>query len=288
MTRRHPARVAAAATVVAVVATVALAAAGGTLPSMAAVPTDCQPPGEPWPVGFVDDFDDATLGPNWSVYTGQPSSDPRTRWHRNQVTVRDGALVLSGQPRPDGSGLWFTGGVSNWRQARVYGRWDIRFRAPASPVLSYHFLLWPQAERWPPEIDIIEGFTETRQRAETFVHWVDPDGGGRRRAQFTAQADFTQWRTASVVWTPDAVCFSVDGAPVGAVTGAAVPHEPMWLALQTETQVGGTATGGEHYVEVDQVRISALAAADPGRGGREPLPTSVPAPARAQRTRPTL
>ena len=278
MTARRRGRIGAAVTVTAV----ALALLQVTDQSRAARTEDCAGAGEGWPVVFADDFDNPVLGPNWSVYTGQPSSDPRTRWHRDHVAVRDGALVLSGQPRPDGSGLWYTGGVSNWRQARTYGRWDIRFRAPASPVLSYHFLLWLSSERWPPEIDIAEGFTATRQRAEAFVHWRDPDGGGRRRTQFTAVADFTQWRTVSLLWTPEMVCWSLDGNPFGVVTGAAVPHEPMWLALQTETQVGGTATEGEHRVEIDQVRISAPAPTDPSPPAVDPTVAQAARPRPAQ------
>ncbi|GGM25139.1 MULTISPECIES: glycoside hydrolase family 16 protein [Micromonospora] len=266
-------RIGAAATA----AVVGLTLLYGPDPSRAALPADCGRVGGDWPVVFADDFDGPALGPNWSVYTGQPSSDPRTRWHRDQVAVRDGALVLSGRPRLDEPGRWHTGGVSNWRQARTYGRWDIRFRAPASPVLSYHFLLWPSSERWPPEIDIAEGFTATRQRAEAFVHWRDPQDGGRRKTQFTAVADYTRWHTVSVLWTPEVVCWSLDGTPFGAVTGDAVPHEPMWLALQTETQVGGTATEGDHRVEIDQVRISAPSPTDPPpptTPGPEPAPAA--------------
>ena len=101
-------------------------------------------------------------------------------------------------------------------------------------VLSYHFLLWPKSEKWPPEIDIAESFDGDRQSVQGFVHWRDA-GGVRRKTTTSVAADFRDWRTVGVEWTPEAVRFTLDGVEWGVVTGAAVPHEPMWLALQVET-----------------------------------------------------
>ncbi len=208
-----------------------------------------------WEEVFFDDFTRTSLGSNWSRYTGQPSSDPRTRWDASRVTLSGGSLVLSGVPRNDGSGNWLTGGVSNWQQARTYGRWDIRFRALRSDVLSYHLLLWPQSENWPPEIDIAEGFRADRSLNEAFIHWRNA-AGARERAHFSVAGDFTTWHTVSVEWSEDEVRFLLDDVEYGSVTGAAVPHEPMFLALQTETQVGGSRAGSTDRIEVDWVRIS--------------------------------
>lgn len=220
------------------------------------------------PLVFSDDFARTTLGTQWAAYTGRPSSDSRVQWARSQVSVNGSALVLTGTPQA--SGMWLTGGVSNWRSAQTYGRWEIRFRATASEALSYHFLLWPQSERWPPEIDIAEGFTANRSRSDAFVHWLD-DAGDRQRNAFSVAGNFTVWNTVSVDWTADAIVFALNGVEYGRVTGDAVPHEPMFIALQTETQIGGSPTTGTHRVEIDWVRIYAAAAPTP-----TPTPTATP------------
>jgi beta-glucanase (GH16 family) len=125
-------------------------------------------------------------------------------------------------------------------------------------VLSYHFLLWPKSEKWPPEIDIAESFDGDRQSVQGFVHWRDA-GGVRRKTTTSVAADFRDWRTVGVEWTPEAVRFTLDGVEWGVVTGAAVPHEPMWLALQVETHACPSSQAcrgpAASVVEVDWVQV---------------------------------
>ena len=190
---------------------------------------------------YVEEFDGAQLDRRWSVYTGAPSSDPWTRWDPARVSVASGALVLGAQPRPGGSEHWTTGGVSNWRNTQTFGRWTIRYRATTSSVQSYHFLLWPKADTWPPEVDIAESWDVNRRRIDGFVHWRDASGA-RQRASAWTSGEFTGWNTVSVEWTPTALTYTLNGRQWARFTGAAVPHEPMWLALQTETQICDRAT----------------------------------------------
>jgi beta-glucanase (GH16 family) len=212
---------------------------------------------------YADEFDGPTLDPRWSPYSGAPSSDPFTRWDPSLVSVRDGALVLEGRPRSGKPGYWDMGGVSNWRNAQTYGRWLIRYRAPASSVLSYHFLLWPQAEVWPPEIDIAEGFDRGRSRILGFTHWVDSTGS-RRRESGVVNADFTEWNTLELTWRPGEIRWRLNKATWMVVTGDAVPDEPMWLALQAETQACDRSTvdctqelePGVPRIEIDRVVVS--------------------------------
>lgn len=183
-----------------------------------------------WQQIFADDFDRAELGEDWSTYDGEPKGDPYTLWHPEHAYLDDGALTLATYQR---DGRWTSGGVSNWPVAQTYGRWDVRFRAQASDEMTYHFLLWPQAERWPPEIDFLEDFSGDRSHATGFVHYEQD--GERKKVQKTIDGDLTQWHTAGVVWEKDKVTFTLDGEPWGVVTGDAVPAEPMWLALQAQT-----------------------------------------------------
>jgi hypothetical protein len=214
-----------------------------------------------WSAVYQDDFD-GPLAQRWTKYTGRPKSDPRARWDPAKVRVAGGALVLDGAPTRDKAGTWATGGVSNSADPMTYGRWQIRYRATPSSVLSYHFLLWPRSERWPPEIDIAEGFVADRSRVDAFVHWVDA-GGVRRKEQRQLPVHADRWDVVGLEWSPDAVVFTRNGRPWARITGDAVPHEPMWLALQTETQVCRPGArcpydpAAPPRVEIDWVKVDA-------------------------------
>lgn len=213
-----------------------------------------------WSTVFFDDFDRSSLGADWSAYTGRPSSDPRTWWDPTMVWLSNGSLVLAGAPSTGHTNLWRTGAVSNWKTTQTYGKWEARFRTHASQVLSYHFLLWPQAESWPPEIDITEGYSRERTNSQSFLHWID-ESGVRQQTTFSVNGNFSEWNTVAVEWTPDMVRFSLNGQAYGEATGLAVPHEPMFLALQTETRLAVSLqeqSRQTQFVWIDWVRISAL------------------------------
>lgn len=184
-------------------------------------------------LAFVDDFGRAALGDRYGIYEGSPGGDPYSHWDRDHVEVRDGKLVLAGYER---DGRWTTGGVSNWPVSQTYGRWEVRFRAAASDEITYHFLLWPQAESWPPEIDFAEDFGGDRDGLSAFLHYRDDGGRGRIQKDLSG-VDFTDWHTVGVDWLPGEVRFLVDGEVWSVIRSDHIPEEPMWLGLQA--QAGG-------------------------------------------------
>ncbi|MTD14894.1 family 16 glycosylhydrolase [Nakamurella sp. YIM 132087] len=192
-----------------------------------------------WRQVFVDDFSRTELGDDWDVYSGPPGGDPYTIWDPSHVQLDGDSLLLAGFQE---DGQWVTGGVSNWPVAQTYGRWEVRFRAMASDEITYHFLLWPQSENWPPEIDFLEDFSGDRSQASGFVHYIQD--GRRQKVQKDVEADFNQWHTAGVIWEPERVTFTLDGEPWGIISGDMVPDEPMWLALQQ--QAGGCQRSADY------------------------------------------
>lgn len=196
--------------------------------------------GESMPVGdlpgwrqiFTDDFNNSKLGDNWGAYSGTPGGDPNSHWEQSHVAVTDSQLVLEGYQE---DGQWVTGGVSNWPVTQTYGKWELRVRADASVNTTFHFLLWPQADQWPPEIDFLENFGGSRTGASGFLHYVDSSASnGRGKTERTVTADFTQWQTVGVEWLPGKVTYTLNGAPWGTVTGDNVPDQPMWMGLQAQ------------------------------------------------------
>lgn len=200
----------------------------------AALPTQ-GPPG--WRLVFTDDFDRASLGADWGAYSGQPGGDPYSTWAASHVELRDGHLVLRGYRE---KGTWVTGGVSNYPVTQRYGRWEVRFRADASDEITYHFLLWPKDETWPPEIDFAEDFGGPRDGITAFVHYLD--GASRQKVQRSVPEgdhDFTDWQTVAVEWTQTEIRFLLNGDVWGTVTadqvGDGYPRGPMWLGLQAQS-----------------------------------------------------
>lgn len=182
-----------------------------------------------WRTVFADGFDDCDLGSSWGEpYSGHPGRNTHSTWTNSMVTVSNGALHL-GSRRQGGS--WVTGGVSNWPVTQSYGRWDVRVRADPSDDISYHLLLWPQSEDWPPEIDFAESFDPTRTVMDGWLHWKEL--GGNAKAKQIVSGDFTDWHTFSVEWLPGEIRYLLDDE-VWAATTEHVPSGPMWLALQAE------------------------------------------------------
>ncbi len=193
----------------------------------------CQPTA--FETRFRDDFTGTALASRWTTYLGTPSSDPYATWTAARVRVADGALVLDAVPIASRPGFWQVGGLADTGDPQTYGRWTIRFRATPSTIASYHLLLWPQDDSWPPEIDIAEGWDADRRQIEGFVHWADGAGTLHRERVVTA-GTFDAWHTVVLTWTPGLITWTLDGAGWGRVTGAAVPAEPMRLSMQLETQ----------------------------------------------------
>lgn len=144
------------------------------------------------------------------------------------VSIDNGALRL--HSKRDGDD-WKIGGVSNWPVTQKYGRWEVRYRVERSADISYHFLLWPQNEKWPPEIDFAEDVSSGRDEITAFLHWKD--GKEKRKAKAHIAGDFTDWRTvgwsgrrASSVISSTARCGRSSRSPDRA------PTTPMWLGLQ--------------------------------------------------------
>ncbi|MFR9749926.1 glycoside hydrolase family 16 protein [Nocardia sp. 004] len=184
-----------------------------------------------WRQVFVDDFTGTDLAEtDWGRYSGVPSGDPESFWLPSHTIVRDGMLVLQGYHE---YGRMVTGGVGMWPHPQQYGKWEVRVRADASDEVTYHLLLWPQNEVWPPEIDFAENFGGSRDYLDAFLHWTDRAGKADKSEQ-VLDGDFTQWHTLGVEWLPGEIRYTIDGRVWGTETGTRVPSVPMWLGIQAQ------------------------------------------------------
>lgn len=237
---RYPARIAAAL----VTSSALVATAGCSATVSGAATSDCAvattfPGGVPvpdenlagWDLRFTDDFDRCELGDSWGTYSGQPGGNPLGWWDHSMVDITGDVLQLHSVRTDSG---WVSGGVSNYPVTQKYGRWEIRMRADLSDDISYHMLLWPQSDQWPPEIDFAESVDGHRGEMSAFLHWLDADGE-RDKHGVSVAGDFSEWHTVGVEWGPGIVRYLLDGEVwAEAHSDEMVPDVPMWLGMQVE------------------------------------------------------
>jgi beta-glucanase (GH16 family) len=170
----------------------------------------------------------------WGRYSGQPGGNPHGLWSPRHVVASGGAAHLRGYRE---GGRFVTGGMMLTSLPQTYGKYVVRARFDRSPGVEHVMLLWPTSG-WPPEVDFSEGSGAGSTMATS--HW----GAKNSQTHRFLKVDMTKWHTYGVEWTPTRLLFTVDGRAWAQMTGAAVPHQPMRLALQTAatTKVGAANT----------------------------------------------
>lgn len=186
-------------------------------------------PSEEFRLAHRDDFDVLDTE-TWAVYDGPGNGRTGPRSSANTF-VDDGTLVLRTAPV---DGQWRGAGVSSapggWTQ--TYGKYLVRLRFEEGYGVRAVALLWPTSP-WPPEVDFFEVPATVEDRSSGILTNHYSDASGRRKMErLRVRADFTQWHTVGVEWTPESLTYTLDGEVVGQVTRN-VPDEPMWLGVQT-------------------------------------------------------
>jgi beta-glucanase (GH16 family) len=144
-------------------------------------------------------------------------------WSPRHIQLRFGSARLRGYRE---GGRFVTAGMM-LNRPQIYGKYLIRAHFTRGAGIEQVMLLWPVTGGWPPELDFSEGASGTTTMATS--HW----SASNAQAHFFAKVDMRQYHVYGLEWTPTRVTFTLDGRPFGTLTGGAVPHVPMSLALQT-------------------------------------------------------
>jgi beta-glucanase (GH16 family) len=205
------------------------AAVAGPTPSGIAMPTGDT---TGWRMAFSDDFNGSQLNPNkWNAYEGPAGGDPDTLWDPSHVVVKGGMLQLQNYRDPNDNNKWVSGGVSSdVGLHQTFGKYLVRFRMDAGNGITGILLLWPENNQWPPEIDFAENGGGDRSSMTSNLYY----GSNNQAIQHSVQADFTQWHTIGVEWTPGSLKYTLDGQVWATVQSPYVPTVPMSLDLQTQ------------------------------------------------------
>jgi beta-glucanase (GH16 family) len=187
-----------------------------------------------WNQVFADDFTGTSLDSNWGAYQGVPGSSPTALWGASHAVVNNGLDLETYQDAAYGNQL-VTAGVGGGVD-QTYGQYDVRFRMDQADGVKYAILLWPNAA-WPcgGEIDFGEDGGGNRQSTTLTVHYCGSSGENEILPQQTINADFSQWQTLGIDWTPGSIVWTLNGRTEATITGTHVPSGPMFLAIQSET-----------------------------------------------------
>jgi Glycosyl hydrolases family 16 len=219
---------------------------------------------------YTQEFNGDSPPSGWNEYTGVPGGETSSEadWEPSMCTFSGGEahFMASGI---DSCGMHYQG------EPQEYGAWFARLQAnaePAGQLFTDIFLLWPDNNQWPPEIDVYEdGGNRSRTVAtlwntvgdacgsspssQCLYQYTQTNGGG----DGVANTD-TEWHTYGVEWTPSGVSWLIDGkviltAPASAVKSPAQqPALTMDMALQSENLQGSPgASTTEDTMNVDWV-----------------------------------
>jgi hypothetical protein len=219
---------------------------------------------------YTQEFTGNSIPSGWGAYTGVPGGETSSEadWEPGMCTFSGGEahFMASGI---DSCGMDYNG------QPQKYGAWFARLQGnvePAGQLFTDIFLLWPDNNQWPPEIDVYED--EGVRSRTTATLWDTPGNACGSSPSEQCLYNYTQtnggsdgvanngteWHTYGVEWTPSGVSWLIDGkvvftAPASAVKSPAQqPALTMDMALQSENLQGSPgASTTEDTMNVDWV-----------------------------------
>ena len=182
-----------------------------------------------WSIDYFEGFDSSLEDLGWEHYGwGDPPVGHGAMGVMSQKNsfTQNGDLVVRTQYQ---DGQWSAGGTSSGKVFTASrGRWEVRAKFPQAKGVGYVFLLWPEDQGWPPEIDFAEGRVNG-PRVEGTYHW-DPDNKQEQRA--FDNADMSGWHTYGVIVEDNLITFTLDGQEWGRIERS-ITDKRMFFGVQT-------------------------------------------------------
>jgi beta-glucanase (GH16 family) len=225
---------------------------------------------------FQDEFDGTAVDSSkWNIISRNIYYKGILSAHNpDMVSVQDGHLRIDLKATPYRS-MNYSGGEIDTRDkfSQQYGYFEARMKMPGGSAIHSAWWLWPQSDRWPPEIDIVEMKGNEPTNAYMTVHWsengivrahpeqVDFDGDHFSESAYEGP-DLTQdFHVYGVEWGPDRLVWFIDGIERHR-TSRHIPQEPFMLIIDLALDMyGGPLLGSTHLpvsLLVDYIRVYRL------------------------------
>jgi beta-glucanase (GH16 family) len=246
--------------------------------------TSTLPEGE-WQLAWHDEFDGDTLDERKWLYRLHRFGRRVPQWTPEAVRLngkgqleltafeRDGQFycgaIQTGSNFMDRPGepmcfnkdmIWPIGKLATPTFEHTYGYWEIRCKLPRVP--GWWGAFWIQSAvigssldyaRTGVEIDVLENF-ERNGKVSHNIHWGGYGADHQSRGSGDIQVENWQdeYHNYGVLWTPEALTFTIDGVQTWTVSDA-VPQCPQFPLVTTEIRgaAGGMNTNRE--IQADQL-----------------------------------
>lgn len=217
------------------------------------------------PLTFDDEFNGTQLDlAKWAPHGpfGTVRDSQLQAYLPEAVTVSGGQLhiIASRTAAGEASVKYVSGAVTTYGQfAQTYGRFEIRFRAPAARGLRPEFLLLPVPSGPLPAIDVFETSGNAPSKVFLGNHWGTEQTERSFADSFTVPDLSNGFHTVTMDWAQDRISWFVDGKQTfESVDG--VPHQPMYLLIDLAvggalTQTPEAATALPATFDIDYVRV---------------------------------
>ncbi len=222
---------------------------------------------EGWELTFNDEFNDQKLDyTKWQdfyYWGGRYNKEGLTYYGKDQFVFTDSSIIMIADKGKNEGNMAYRSGMIDCNQSfkQQYGYFEIRSKNPKGTGFWPAFWL-VSTEKWPPEIDIYEFYTNKPGRINTNQHWLDkkekkhmqPKG---YRMKVDASADF---HTYAVEWTAKKIRWYMDGKKIKTSRkGMKYLIYPMHIIINNEVSNTHGMNLEEaifpNYFEVDYVRV---------------------------------
>lgn len=261
-----------------------------------------------WQQTFNDDFDGTAINTSrWSTlprWGNDPINSEEGFYTSNSVSVSGGYLHLKASRLPTpvtfkGITYYYQSGEIQTQGtvqgtntstpfSQLYGRFEIRSKAPAGKGFWPAFWLCAQDLSWPPEIDVFElpQLSDTGDLHHAWVNYLMPPKSGSTSNQGSggwvspAGYNVTDFHTYAIEWDAAGISWFIDDQQVYSSSAVGVPNKPMYMIVNLA--VGGTWPGAPNAntvfpseLTVDYVRAYQAVVPEPSAAALAGLMTGV-------------
>lgn len=228
---------------------------------------------DPWTLTFSDEFDGPEIDTTkWDVLTREHNYNNEKQYYLpEQASIVNGVLRITTTNEPYRGKAYRSARLeSHFKQA--YGKFEIRAKVPTTKGIWPAIWLLPRDVDWPHggEIDIMEHRGSNPAGVSSAVHFADENGDHKFVHKDYSATDSegqpVQWpdgfHVYSVIWTPQDIAISVDGAEKHRIGRESIPPIDTPMSLILNTAVGGwfdgepdDTTAFPQHFDIDYVRV---------------------------------
>ena len=173
-----------------------------------------------WELTFNDEFNNQQLDDikwqNYYYWGGRFNKGDITYYGENQFQFTDSTLKIVAEKKGNPENLPYTSGMIDCNKSlqQQYGYFEIRSKLPNSTGFLPAFWL-VSVEKWPPEVDIYEIYTNNLRRISTTQHWLNRRAKKKMQPKSYKIADASKdFHTYALEWTPKKIIWYYDNQKI--------------------------------------------------------------------------